>query len=707
MAPMPVVHADVVAFLAAKGYPPDEYTVLLTWTEAARTPDKRPIRGYHIVRHGDTEPFDVYSDSSGHLLTAQQLSALGVFPKNWDLGALQAPAEVTRPSAKGRPPRPQPIGIAPECRPPELLELPPVRLDEILQEDATGASTPHKGVTRIGVFQDFPRPVEVTGHSATFGAWQTAPDGGRLWAVAIYSPDAVGQRVHFLDLVLPPGAQVIVYNVFDPLEAYGPYYTIPTGDEDLWSPTCFAELVAVECYIPADAELSGVCIAIDRIGHMYRDLKALPWKAAGWCNLDVACDNGDWPDGATPAQWAAAARGVAGIGSIGSPGMLWCTGSLIADTDPATDTPYFLTANHCVGLQKTHTASSCEFYWLYQRPACGEPVPNLVDVPRTTGGADLLATSPVSTGTDFTLLQLRNAPPAGLTYPGWATAAPTAGAEVTCIHHPQSDYKRISFGTFTDTHDTCMTRRPAARFHQALWHHGTTEGGSSGSPLLLEDTQQIIGQLWGGYAACSRPECPDYYGRFDVTFPVVQSYLHPFTEPPTVDFSSATFSVSEGQPQAEITVVLSHGPGPGTATVHYATADDTAHAPEDYTATTGTLAFTDAVYEKSFQVPITQNTTHEWTKALLLTLSDPQGCTLADTNNPATLDIIDDDPDTDGDTLSDYDEEHGTYGYITDPNNPDTDGDGVDDNIELDYGYDPTNMLNFPRLSTLYVPFFH
>ena len=46
----------------------------------------------------------------------------------------------------------------------------------------------------------------------------------------------------------------------------------------------------------------------------------------------------------------------------------------------------------------------------------------------------------------------------------------------------------------------------------ADWDEGTTEGGSSGSPLF-KNGGRIIGQLRGGYASCSN-DLADYYGAF-------------------------------------------------------------------------------------------------------------------------------------------------------------------------------------------------
>jgi hypothetical protein len=60
-----------------------------------------------------------------------------------------------------------------------------------------------------------------------------------------------------------------------------------------------------------------------------------------------------------------------------------------------------------------------------------------------------------------------------------------------------------------------------------------------------------------------------------------------------------------------------------------------------------------------------------------------------------------DNPDTDGDGISDGDEVHGNACYIapkdtsicytTNPKSKDTDGDGIDDNVELKNGTDPTD----------------
>jgi hypothetical protein len=692
---------DAVDFLNSQGYPPDQFKVLMTWNETAPADRAQVVFGYHVLPNDGSPAFDLYSDVSGKLIDDERLSDLGIPPKDWNLRPKETQSETPRARAAAMLKPPVPLGAANALKPAAAVDLPSIDLDKVLQEDETGISVPQKGVVRIGVFQDLAEPIAITAGVQNLGEWRTLADGTRLWSVTIRSPEAIGMRVHFPELHMPPGAQVLLYNEQDPTECYGPYVAPYPGDSDIWAATCFSDAVVVECSVPASASLSGVSLKIDRAAHVYRGFESLQWAkaagAAGACNLDVTCYD----------EWSAAARGVGGIGSVTQNGVLWCTGSLIVDTNPATDVPYFLAAHHCVGGQNgSRGASSIEVYWLYQTPTCHGTPPSPASVPRTTGGADYLAgaTGAVyyGVGNDFTLLRLRNAPPPGLTYLGWSTVAHPLGTPITVIHHPAGDYKRISFGSLT----TGSNDYPAL-YHQVNYNAGTTEGGSSGSPLILSATGQIIGQLWGGEALCSNLLGPDYYGRFDVTFPIVASYLDPITTPPTVDFTATQYTVSEGAGFVEITVHLNYPPGSPPAVISYTTGDGTAKAGRNYQATSGTLTFEGTQQSQTFTVTIYEDTHTELNETVLLTLSNPENCTLETAHSTAVIRIQDNDPDTDGDGLSDYDEINGVYGYFTDLNDPDSDHDGISDGDEVmgRYGIksDPTQPTAFTALS---VPFF-
>ena len=624
---------EAASFLAERGYSLDAFTVLLVWQERIASKEGRFVTGYRLRQGGSGEPFDLYSDCEGNLLEYSQLEVLGIRAKNWDIGPVEQAAEIPQSLAKVLPVTPEPQGIAAGYGPSETVLVGPVDLEAIRHEDEERAASGHKGATRIGVVEELAEAVKVLGKTCTHGAWQKLKDGGAIWAVSFLSPDARGQRIHFAELDIPQNARVVVYNADQPGEAYGPY----GPGADIWSATCFAETVTVECYLPDWSDVPRVSLIADRGAHIYADFGQLQWrqlgeKAAGSCNNDITCYS----------TWTTTGTGIGGIGSIGSSGVLWCTGSLLADTDAGTDIPYFLTANHCVGTQTE--ANSLEIYWLYETTACNGSAPNPATVPRTTGGADLLATMTESSGTDFCLLRLRNDPPGGITFVGWTSAAAPVGTEAVCVHHPSGDFKRISWGDITNFSEILLSSHPRTRFHQCLWNDGTTEPGSSGSPLMIESTQQIIGQLWGGLASCSATGSPDYYGRFDVSYPLMQTWLDPVIVTPEADFSSAAYSVAETDGVATITVQLDQAPGSGRSiSVDYATADGTAEAGSDYTATSGTLQISDLNTSGTFTVPITDDPDFESDETFTVTLSNPVACTLAGSNNPATVTISSDD----------------------------------------------------------------
>lgn len=663
---------DAAEFLDSHGYPPDAFSVLVSWNETAPFNPAQTVFGFHVRPTDGSEAFDLYSDQQGRLLGSSDLLALGIVHKNWDLRPRETFSEGTgvyTGGAGAAVPLPE---VVPDADAPTIM-LPALDLGAVQREDEAGVPGVAKGVARIGIFRDFPAPVAASGEGASFGAWRAAQAGARQWSIIINSPDAKGIRVHFAARRLPDTASLVLYNVDDPSERYNISNDFIGGETDIWSPTCFGERVGVQCSLPDGVGDGGVDIQTDRIAHIYRGFDTLAWgmpkgdiakAAAGSCNLDVTC----YP------AWATTARGVGGIGTIGTTGVLWCTGSLVVDSSPATQIPYLLTAHHCVG--SSTKANTIEVYWLYQTSTCNGTPPSPASVPRTTGGADYLAGASSAwqggTGNDFALLRLRQNPPAGLTFLGWSTVTRPLGTEAVCIHHPNGDFKRITFGTLTSTDNLFPLL-----FHGVHWHDGTTEPGSSGSPLLTADQQHIIGQLWGGDASCATPDESDFYGRFDVTFPVVRTWLDAGPDP-GVTLSPVVYDVSEFAGILTVTVTLDQIPG-GAASVRYAASGVTASVNEDFTPAEGILTFEGMQQTATFAVTILDDLHTEGTESLTVSLSDPVGCLLSPSYTPLVITIFDDDLDTDGDGLSDYDETHGVYGYMTDPNKRDTDGDGYSD----------------------------
>ncbi|MFN2129772.1 MAG: Calx-beta domain-containing protein, partial [Anaerolineae bacterium] len=109
----------------------------------------------------------------------------------------------------------------------------------------------------------------------------------------------------------------------------------------------------------------------------------------------------------------------------------------------------------------------------------------------------------------------------------------------------------------------------------------------------------------------------------------------------TVQFSSSSYSVSEGGGTATITVTLS-APSAQSITVQYATSNGTATAGSDYTGTSGTLTFAPGQTVRTFSVAATEDSIDEANETVNLTLSNVTNATLG-TPSTATLTIVDND----------------------------------------------------------------
>src|SRR5205823_4907830 len=87
----------------------------------------------------------------------------------------------------------------------------------------------------------------------------------------------------------------------------------------------------------------------------------------------------------------------------------------------------------------------------------------------------------------------------------------------------------------------------------------------------------------------------------------------------SVQFSTPVYRASEGVGSATITVVRT-GPTTRTTTVVYSTADGTAVAGVNYTATAGVLTFTPGTRSRTFTVPLREDTVVDGVKTVLLLL---------------------------------------------------------------------------------------
>ncbi|MGH3594072.1 MAG: Calx-beta domain-containing protein, partial [Pseudonocardiaceae bacterium] len=96
-----------------------------------------------------------------------------------------------------------------------------------------------------------------------------------------------------------------------------------------------------------------------------------------------------------------------------------------------------------------------------------------------------------------------------------------------------------------------------------------------------------------------------------------------------------------GTANMTFTATLSAASGK-VVTVDYATADQTAIAPGDYTVSAGTLTFNPGVTTRTFTVPIVGDTLNEFDETFFANLSNPTNATIADNQGVGT--ITDNDP---------------------------------------------------------------
>ncbi len=382
------------------------------------------------------------------------------------------------------------------------------------------------------------RPVPVD--LAAFGRWDTLADGRKLWRAALHSPGAAGLRLHFENFAVGAG-RVWLHDSDGHVD--GPYTGRGLfGDGEFWSETLFGNSVTVE-YEPATDAGEEVPFQVVTIAHTFPgffdvEKKDTAKEAAAPCHLDVTC----YP------QWAETARAEARLVFEKDGGSYFCSGTLL-NTRNSSRIPYFLTANHCIDTEAV--ARTVQAFWQYQTANCGGTAPGTRDLPRSNGSR-LLATGDENQG-DFSLLQLTDVPN-GVYFSGWTSQEVPLNTNLTGIHHPAGDYKRISFGTRRST-PSAVGLLAADVAYTVTWGDGHTEGGSSGSGLF-SSPGVLVGTLTGGLrppaggTKCDINPDSSFYGRLSAYYPRIREFLEDGTTAPvTPTTPTGAVTLASGTPQ--------------------------------------------------------------------------------------------------------------------------------------------------------------
>ncbi len=357
--------------------------------------------------------------------------------------------------------------------------------------------------------------------------WTSTPTGARVAAISVSAEGAHGLRLGLHIMALPGSAAVRVYSQQHPNTVYevSGQQILQTIERNLaagddaetahtwWTPELGDAEQTVEFELPAGTDPRAMQVSIPRVSHIFEDL-SLPQEEAittkinesSPCNLDATCYE----------ELAQQRNAVARMLYTKSGSTFACTGTLLNDAG-STQTPYFLSANHCISTQSV--ASTVQTDWFYRSPSCNARTLSPLST-RKFGGATLLY---ASTNTDTALMRLDQVPPAGATFAGWDATVVGAPVAVAGLHHPRADLLKASFGQIisqvdcqpiSDTQFSC--RAASGNYYRVQWARGTTEGGSSGSALFRNG--YVVGTLYGGAVTCTASESSDYYGRFDVAY---------------------------------------------------------------------------------------------------------------------------------------------------------------------------------------------
>lgn len=318
------------------------------------------------------------------------------------------------------------------------------------------------------------------------GVQTKIPGKGTIWRYRVESDNARSLGLFFSKFHLPSGAKVFIYNA-SKVYLRGAFTSF--NNSSSWQ-LPIAEFpgknLIIEYFEPSDAEFSGELI-LGSVSQAYRNLVRLTDGRIG-----INCEEGN--------DWQIIKHAVCLMTFHDLQSSYFCTGTLMNNVKED-ETPYFLTANHCINSEQK--AATLVTYFNYENSTCDGDDANFS---QTLAGATLKAGSQNS---DFSLLLLNELPPDEYNpyFAGWdvSGANPRSGA---CIHHPDGYAKCIALANntafsypekiqwFSEDLRLISTTLPDTHWN-VLFTSGLPENGSSGGPLF-DQNKRVVGQLHGG-----------------------------------------------------------------------------------------------------------------------------------------------------------------------------------------------------------------
>jgi len=341
------------------------------------------------------------------------------------------------------------------------------------------------------------------------GQWSETEQGTKVWRIGFYSPGARSIAITFSSFEIPSEARLFICSP-DGGKWIGAFTHRSRGrNSNLSTSDLPGDTIIIEYQIPGDLVDKGD-LEIGLISHglhlpiMESSSKDSLAQHSGFCNVDINCSLGD--------DWQIEKRSVCRIlvhkfdTLITGDTIRWseiCSGVLVNNTRNDRR-PLVLTANHCITNE--YEAEFAVFYFGYESPWCDGPDGTNKN---SLFGSALLATSD---RIDFSIIELDQSPPLSYNayFAGWNRGSATP-LNTVCIHHPKGDVKKISIDNDPPLIFSYSGFDENAFWLIQKWEVGTTEPGSSGSPLF-DPNHYVTGLLSGGSATCINP-VTDYFCR--------------------------------------------------------------------------------------------------------------------------------------------------------------------------------------------------
>ena len=426
------------------------------------------------------------------------------------------------------------------------VKLAPVEDAELINLRASNRSSVARKRLAVGI----ERRVAPAIQGSTVERW-TAVAGGFAAQASVTSPQAGALRMGINLSNVPGDVEMVFFGSDAPDKLMGPIRVadIPDRSVTWWSPITDGETQTVEFFSRTRA--GAMPIRLTGASHVFTSAASGFTKRtqdigdAGACNVDVRCSSLYGSQAFLNAR-----NSVAQMVFNDSSSVFLCTGTLLNDTAPSTQIPWFFGANHCFDneqlplkspAQMQTVANTLNTLWFFEAQTCHSlAVPPYVQL---SNGAQFIYSNAKA---DVLFLRLNDTPPSGAFFSAWSANALGVGSNVITIHHPEGDLKKVTEGNVVGVSNPAVVGGTTLPFSEVRWSSGTTEGGSSGAGLFTYDGSQYLmrGGLWGGSALCSNPNGSDNFSRLDQVYSALAPYLNPASGP-AYDFTDLWWNPNE------------------------------------------------------------------------------------------------------------------------------------------------------------------